>query len=80
MKVPPLHLPGFPTVGPSGERDNLERLYTLHSALLPKGRLLAMEVDHARECPCYGAPAKPLDLCICEAVDVTLRLVDPRLS
>ncbi|MEQ1856403.1 MAG: hypothetical protein ABL963_08030 [Longimicrobiales bacterium] len=72
--VPPLHLLHFPTVGPTGERDNLERLVALQRALLPPWRLLVVEVAHDRRCPDPHGP------CTCDTVDVTLRLHEPWAS
>jgi len=75
----PLRLARFPTVGPTGDRDNLERLYALQAALVPPGRVLLMDVVHDQDCPAYDG-AKPGSACTCDAVDVTLRLHDPRTS
>ena len=77
--LPPLVIRGLPTIGPGGDRDNIERLHTIHSALLPPGRVLVMDVAHDNGCPCEAAGA-PLPACTCPSVDVTLRLHDPRQS
>lgn len=63
----------IPVTGPSGERDNIERLCLTMADLMPRGRVFAVDVAHDAGCPCEtgdrGMPA-----CTCEAVDVTLRI------
>lgn len=79
MTVPPLYIPAFPTVGPTGERDNLRRLAEVQGALLPEGKMLVIDVLHDDGCPCAEGRRSP-DVCTCETVDVTLRIRDPRTS
>ena len=71
--LPPLQLPGFPTTGPTGERDNLARLAVVMNATAPEGRRVVVNMAHGGGCP-VG------DGCTCDRVDVTLRLADARKS
>lgn len=79
LPVPPLDVPGFPVKGPTGERDNIERLYQVMGALLPRGRLLVLDIAHDVGCPCESRD-RPMPSCTCATVDLRLSLADPRLS
>ena len=77
--VPPLRIPGFTVMGPTGERDNVQRLSTVVSAVLPPGKVAIVDVAHDAGCPC-AAGNRPFAACTCTAVDVTVRAVDVRAS
>jgi hypothetical protein len=72
----PLHLPGVSMVGPTGERDNVRRLYEVLTALLPRGLVVVMTVGHDDGCPCMAGDL-PLSACTCETVDLLLEPVRP---
>jgi hypothetical protein len=74
--MPPLVLLDFPTVGPTGRRDNVRRLYELHSALLPHRLRLVLDVAHDDACP-SGNGTDAASGCTCATVDVTLHATDP---
>ena len=77
--VPPLRIPGFAITGPTGERDNVQRLSTVLSAVLPPGTLAVVDVAHDAGCPCEPGN-RPFTACTCTTVDVTVRAVDVRAS
>jgi hypothetical protein len=77
--VPPLHIPGFTVRGPTGERDNVQRLSTVVSAVLPPGTVAVVDVVHGAGCPCASG-THPFLACTCTAVDVTVRAVNVRAS
>jgi hypothetical protein len=72
----PLDLSGLPTRGPTGERDNLERLLLVLGATMPRQLVAVMQVRHNDGCPC-AADDRPMGDCICETVDVTIEAVRP---
>lgn len=77
--VPPLRIPDFAITGPTGERDNVQRLSTALSAVLPPGTVAVVDIAHDAGCPCT-AGNRPFVACTCTAVDVTVRAVDVRAS
>ena len=76
----PLYIPSVPVAGQDGRRRNVTELYRTISQLVPRGRMVTMEVAHDAGCPCEQDPRRSFDACTCATVDVTLRLVDPRRS
>ena len=79
MTAPSLHLPDVPTAGPTGKRDNLERVRALLCAVMPAGGVLFVDIQHDDGCPC-DAGRVSADSCTCRTVGVTLRLLDRRAS
>jgi hypothetical protein len=77
--IAPLVLRDFPTVGPAGERDNVDRLMTVMSALMPRGQMIVLAVQHEAGCPVDDGRWND-HRCTCHLVDVTVRLHDPRRS
>lgn len=75
----PLHIPGVPMAGPTGKRDNLDRMRRVLSATMPDRGVLVMDVAHNDGCPCAQGRA-PMERCTCDTVDLTLRVGDPRAS
>ena len=72
--IGPLRLPEFPTVGPAGERDNVERLAAMLASLMPRGTVFEVEVQHGKSCPCARGD-RPMFRCTCTNVDVTVHPV-----
>ncbi len=77
--VPPLRIPGLSMMGPNGERDNVQRLSTALSAVLPPGKVAIVDVAHDAGCPCT-AGNRPFVACTCTAVDVTVRAINVSAS
>jgi hypothetical protein len=77
--IAPLILNDFPMTGPSGERDNVARLYVILGSLLPRGSVAMLTIAHDDPCPCADGD-RPVTACTCHLVDVTVRLHDPRRS
>ena len=69
--IGPLRLPEFPTVGPAGERDNLERLAAVFASLMPRGTVFEVQVQHGGSCPCARGD-RPMVYCDCDTVAVTV--------
>lgn len=63
----------FPMIGPTGRRDNLERLFDQLSRLLPPG-VLVLDVLHDRGCPASGGDR---DMQVCTCAEVLLSLSRP---
>jgi hypothetical protein len=51
-----------PMVGPTGERDNIQRVAETLQALVPRGMVVIVTVEHDA-----GCPTKP---CTCETVNL----------
>ncbi len=75
--IPPFHSPDFAITGPTCELENVQRLSTVLSAVLPPGRVAIVDVAHDAGCPCEPGN-RPFTACTCTTVDVTVRAVDVR--
>jgi hypothetical protein len=78
MKTP-LVMNDFPMRGPTGRRDNVERLFAVLGTLLPRGSVAMLSIAHDDACPCANGD-HPVTACTCHMVDVTVRLDDTRTS
>ncbi len=70
----PLRVPGIPMRGLSGERDNLQRLLAVLTALIPPRLVAVAHVHHDDGCPCADGN-RPMPDCTCETVGVVLEAI-----
>ena len=71
MNPPSLYLPGIPTLGVSGQRDNIAVLLNMTGRLLPPGTVVEVTIGHDSACPCVDGTGD-LTHCLCEHVNLTL--------
>ncbi len=69
-----LRVPGISMRGPTGERDNLGRLLTVLTAVMPPRLAAVAHIYHDDSCPCADGN-RPISDCTCETVDVVLEAV-----
>ncbi len=78
MRAAAFTLPDFPVCGPTGARDNVDRLSCVLTVLLPAGQVAVLDVRHDGGCSC-ASDERPSTECICTTVDVTIHTaVDPK--
>lgn len=73
--MPEFGIPGFKVVGPTGKRDNIERLVRALNDSMPPGKVTVCTISHDDGCPCEDG-SRPYTACTCETVDINLSAVN----